>query len=191
MLLLVSGWPACGKREFARWLEENRDFRHLDLAEPESFGGELLTLWESLDADSAPAFAKALLKRHPDWILTWGAPAGCIPRMEALRAAGFDGWFFLPGTEQRSRLEWLQRERANDPDIRPSAWDHIATEIRKGARDLRRFFRDRCIETLNSRGERLSNEELAERLGVPGASSKPQRGRAASRSAAPRSASDA
>lgn len=166
MLLIVCGWPSCGKTHFGAWLETNRDFRHVDLEEPDSDVEEIVALWEELVPESAPKFVTALRKKHPNWVLTWGAPADCMPRLEALRAAGFEAWFLLPGSDQRSRQEWLQRAREKDPEVRASIWDKKANEIRKGARELRRFFRDRCIESLSSHGERMPCETLAEKMSV-------------------------
>jgi hypothetical protein len=167
MLLFVCGWPACGKTYFGDWLETHRDFRHLDLEATDQGSQDLRELWEKEVPATAPTFVAALRKRHPHWVVTWGAPADCLPRLTAIRAAGFETWFLLPGNESRSRLEWLQRARLVDPETKPLAWEKKAGEIRKGARDLRKFFRDRCIESLGAMGERMPPEKLAERMGVP------------------------
>jgi hypothetical protein len=167
MLLLVTGWPACGKTFFGDWLETHRGFRHLDLEATDTASRDLRTLWETDVPAAAAAFAATLRKQHPRWVLTWGAPADCLPRLEAMRAAGFETWFLLPGNESRSRQEWLLRARLSDPEAKPLAWEKKAGEIRKGARDLRKFFRDRCIESLGAMGERMPCETLAERMGVP------------------------
>jgi hypothetical protein len=178
MLLLVCGWPSCGKTHFGQWLEATRDFRHVDLEEPESDAQEIFALWEKQVPDAAPKFVATLRKQHPRWVLTWGAPADCMPKLEAMRAAGFEPWFLLPASDQRSRQEWLQRAREKDPDVRPSIWDKKANEIRKGARELRRFFRDRCIESLSSHGERMPCEVLAEKMNVAAATAGGSRRRA-------------
>jgi hypothetical protein len=167
MLVFVCGWPACGKTFYGDWLETHRGFRHLDLEGDGESAQALRALWESEVPAGAPKFVAALRKRHPHWVVTWGAPADCLPRLTAIRAAGFDTWFLLPGNESRSRLEWLQRARLVDPEIKPLAWEKKASEIRKGARDLRKFFRDRCIESLGAMGERMPPEKIAERMGVP------------------------
>lgn len=167
MLLLICGWPACGKTYYGNWLASHCGFHHLDLEDADSADPTLLEAWKKLMPQAAPKFVAALRARNPHWVLTWGAPADCLPYLEALRKEGFEEWFFQAGTEQRSRLEWLLRERAIDPDVRASVWDRQANEIHKGARGLRQFFRGRCIESLNSRGERLSCEVLADKMGVP------------------------
>ncbi len=128
--------------------------------------------------DHAAKFVAALKKKHGDWVLTWGTTPHSMPHLDALRAEGFEGWFLLPGNEQRLRQEWMLRAKETNPDVKPGTWERQRDAIKKGARDLRRFFRDRCIETINSHGERMPCEELANRMGVPAVSAAAPRKRA-------------
>lgn len=117
--------------------------------------------------DGAASFVAALRALHPRWVITWGAPANCMPFFDGLRSAGFDTWFLLAEREQTSRQLWLQREREANREAKPREWESKAGEIRKGARELRRFFRGRCLVSITSRGERVPCSVLAKSMGVP------------------------
>lgn len=167
MLLFLSGWPACGQAHYGEWLVTHYDFQHLDLEIPAADSSELHDLWEKHLPGKAPALAAKLLKRHPRWVVTGGAPTDNLPNLEALRAAGFSLWFLLPRSESLSRQRWLQIEREKDPAARPTPWEKQADAIRSSARQLRPFFRDHCITTLNGVAELLDGDALAAQLGIP------------------------
>lgn len=168
MFIFLTGWPACGASFYGDWLAERFDFRHFD-AEDSASPARLQTAWEQLTPSRAKSFADALREQHPRWVVSAAAPTGNLRRLEALRAAGFSLWFLLPHTESLSRQRWLVLEREYDPETRPTAWEKQADAIRGKARELRPFFRDCCIETLNAGLELLDADALAARIGATGA----------------------
>lgn len=167
MLIFLSGWPACGDTFYGEWLASRYDFQHVDLDVDPANATGLHEQYAKLRPPRAPAFAAALRKKHPRWVLTGRIPTNDFVQLEALQAAGFSLWFLLAKTEGLSRQRWLMLERERDPEVRPVAWEKQADAIRGSARGLRPFFRDHCIETLNSAGELMDGDTLAARLGLP------------------------
>lgn len=166
MLLFFSGWPACGESYYGEWLASRYDFIHLDLEGDHGREPELREQCEKLTPARAPAFAARLRKQHPRWVITRPATGELLPRLEALRAADFSLWFFLPRADGLSRQRWLMHERERDPEVRPLAWERQAAAIRSHAREMRPYFRDHCVQTLDTAGELLDGDALAARVGV-------------------------
>jgi hypothetical protein len=166
MLLFLSGWPACGAAFYGEWFAQYCDFRHLDFHENGQGSAEMHALWEKLTPSRGTAFAQRLLKQHPRWVLTAPAQTENLPRLEALREGGFSMWFLMARAEPLSRQRWLMQEREFDPEVRPLDWERQANAIRSRARELRPFFRDHCIETLNAGLQLMTGNAVAERIGV-------------------------
>jgi hypothetical protein len=166
VLLFLSGWPACGMHYYGEWLATHHDFRHLDLECLPSQRSELHALWEKSVPARASALAERLLKMHPRWVVTAKAPTDGPAQLEPLQAAGFDLWFLLPRTDAVSRQQWLVHEKEKNPEARGSGWDQQADAIRKAARGLRPYFRDRCVQTLSGVGELMDGDALAARMGI-------------------------
>lgn len=94
IVILLSGIPATGKSEFARYLARERGFAHYDL-ECYPRGWPHPELKETWDMDRT-AFVSQLRKRHDRVALDWGFPARCLPWVEELQESGvklvwFDG----------------------------------------------------------------------------------------------------
>jgi hypothetical protein len=166
MLLYFSGWPACGAAFYGEWFARRFDFHHVDLDNNAGDDGDVRGLTKKLDATRGAALAQRLYKKYPRWVVTERAPTDDLDRLDALMSVGFSLWFLLARSESLSRQRWLMLEREVDPEVRPAAWEREADAIRSNARRLRPYFRDRCIETLNTGLVLMDGDELAARVGV-------------------------
>ena len=162
----LTGWPACGAAEFGAWLAEHRGFAHLNLEDDSSRDADLREAWARLLPDAAGELVATLRARGDQWVVTAGSPADQFAHLAALRDAGFNLWFLQPHQDGLSRQRWLAQERERDPGVKSQTWDRMADAIRRKARDLRPFFRDRCIQTLVTEGL-IDGEAFAKAIGLP------------------------
>jgi hypothetical protein len=165
-LLFLTGWPACGQAFYGEWLASAHGFHNVNLDEDSSDESELRILWRRYLPRRAPALIKHLLKSNSRWVVTGSAPAEHLDHLSSLQAAGFHLWFLQPRDESLSRLTWLRTEREFDEKAPASGWQKRADAIRQQARQLRPFFRDRCITTLLRVGELMPVEELSSLLSI-------------------------
>ena len=93
-VILVSGIPATGKSEFARYLASEHKFAHYDMEHfPVGWPcQELKEIWEK----SRPAFVAFLRQEHQRSVLDWGFPPSSLTLVNELRNCGvqlvwFDG----------------------------------------------------------------------------------------------------
>lgn len=166
MLIFLSGWPACGQTYYGEWLAEHHGFMHLDLDASASAATEWHDKWERLLPDQAPALARHLRERNPNWVITGENPPDHLRVLGALQAADFQLWFLLPRSETLCRQTWINRERELGMDVEVREWERRAANIRKNARALRPFFRDRCLTTLKDVGRWTDGAEFAVLTGV-------------------------
>src|ERR1700741_2730740 len=82
IVILLSGIPATGKSEFARYLAREHRFAHYDL-ECYPRGWPKPELKETWDTDRT-AFVSELLEHHGRIALDWGFPARCLPWVKEL-----------------------------------------------------------------------------------------------------------
>jgi hypothetical protein len=103
---LLSGVPATGKTEFARYLAREYGFAHYDLeCYPRGWPHpELKATWDA----SRAGFLAQLRQHHDLIILDWGFPPSALPWVEDLRQAGSKlVWFH--GDIARARQVFVQR----------------------------------------------------------------------------------
>jgi hypothetical protein len=165
-MLFLTGWPECGQAVYGEWLAANSGFRHLNLDLPVSERGEAGRLWEEHVPAGIARFVTGLRKTHARWVITDSDPVRHLPIFGALREAGFELWFLMARTEALSRSCWQQRTREADPSARPGDWLKLAGTIRGSARELRPYFRDRCITTLATSRELLDMAAFAAQIGI-------------------------
>jgi hypothetical protein len=106
IVILLSGIPATGKSEFARYLAREHGFAHYDLeCYPRGWPNpELRQTWGT----DRKAFVSQLRKHHGRIALDWGFPAHCLPLVVELQESGVKlVWF--DGDIARARDIFLQR----------------------------------------------------------------------------------
>ena len=86
VVILLSGIPATGKSEFARYLAREDGFAHYDLeCYPRGWPyPELKRVWDT----DRRAFISQLRKNHDRIVLDWGFPASCLPWVLELQDCG-------------------------------------------------------------------------------------------------------
>ena len=123
IVILLSGIPATGKSEFARYLAREHSFAHYDLeCYPRGWPHqELKKIW---DADRT-AFVSQLRKHHDRVALDWGFPTSCLQLVLELQKSGVKlVWF--DGDIDRARQVFVQRG-----GIAVQTFENQITEIRK------------------------------------------------------------
>ena len=97
MHFLISGIPASGKSTFCKWLEEKKNFLHLDVEKPgmlDRYG--LAVAWNALFGASASAapFIEALERFKRPVAIDWGFPPECLNTVRKLFDGGVMLWWF-------------------------------------------------------------------------------------------------
>ena len=106
IVLLLSGLPATGKSEFARYLARDHGFAHYDLeCYPRGWPHpELIETWST---DRA-AFVARLRQKHDRVVLDWGFPVRCLSWLKELQAQNVQLIWFN-GDVNRARKNFVQR----------------------------------------------------------------------------------
>ncbi len=105
-VILLSGIPATGKSEYARYLAREHQFAHYDLENyPRGWPNpELKQTW---DRDRR-AFVSHLREHHGRIALDWGFPARCLPLVAELQESRVKlVWF--DGDIKRAKENFVQR----------------------------------------------------------------------------------
>jgi hypothetical protein len=134
MHFLISGIPASGRSTFCRWLEEKKDFVHLDVEKPgalDRYG--LASAWDALfDAGGGAApFIEALEKFMRPVVIDCGFPP---EHLDAFRKL-FDGgvmlwWFAADWAVARRKFELRRYLHMQDFDIQIRKIEAALPEIK-------------------------------------------------------------
>jgi hypothetical protein len=106
IVILVSGIPATGKSEFARYLAREHGFAHYDL-DYYPRGWPHPELREAWATDRADFILK--IRQHRDrGVLDWGFPVSCLSWVKQLHAQGV-GPIWFDGDVGRARAAFVRR----------------------------------------------------------------------------------
>lgn len=107
--ILVCGIPGSGKTTYSQWLEQEKDFLHLDLDELEKGNGtdKKLALLDCL-RHSAERFLTVIARIEQSIVIDWGFPPGLLGMVTCLNANGFAVWW-LDGDRDLARESFIRR----------------------------------------------------------------------------------
>ena len=151
-LIHLAGIPGCGKTEFSRWLEREKDFVHLDfdrLLEGEG-STDQLTRVNVLRTQGPRAFVEELRRIGKPVIVDWGFPTSCLPLVRELNELGVMTWWF-DGDRKAARELFLQRG-----DVPVAALDAQLTAIRRDWPTIKRIIGRRVVKNLDKSGQFLA-----------------------------------
>ncbi len=110
--LFLAGVPATGKSSFGNWLEEQKDYLHLDfdeedIVQQQGFGQEQQLLWHQHQIEP---LLQALIARHQPIVLTWGFAPHFLPTVTHMLTWGFVPIWFTAARDT-ARQAFIQRGR--------------------------------------------------------------------------------
>ena len=166
--LLVCGFPATGKSTFAKWLECNKNFLHLDIdaelrPEPKSPSGslerELADRFRLVDSQrNASPFIEDLAVCKKPVVIDWGFPPSYLWVVQELRQSGVYVWWF-ESDRSVAREAYIKRGRGN-----VESFDCHMKKIGKSWPEIRSAVEPNIIDALDSEGRHRSPEALYEEM---------------------------
>lgn len=165
-LLVLWGYPGAGKSWYARWLQREKQFTHVDTDELK--GSELDAGWYmTFRREMTPEAYMKLVARHGRPVVVefglWANPdnIGLLGRM---RNAGAEPWFFY-GDKVAAKEAWREENRSRPRDFADGKWDEVVGLMEANwPLIVGTVGQERMVRTIEAGPERLAPQIIYERM---------------------------
>jgi hypothetical protein len=156
----LCGIPGCGKTTYARWLERQKGFLHLDFDKLLNGQGpeDQLRLVQALQTKGPKLFVATVRRARRSIAIDWGFPPNSLPLVEALQQEGVLVWWF-DGDREAARQSFIKRG-----DVSVGALDRQMALIQEVWLQIMTVVGPNVINALNRDGSYLPPEEIFEQM---------------------------
>ena len=154
-LILISGFPGCGKTTFMQWLSRKKQYFTLDMERGGIDRDGFRDLWNRfLNGSDRESFIEQLFARSPRVALDWNFPVSCLHLVRALQERGCEVWWF-EGYRLAARRHFI--ERGTEP---VSNFDRHVSEICAEWQDIELIVGGRIIKSIDDEGHIIPPETI-------------------------------